>query len=183
MMMLIILSIVILVLLILMVFVSIYNKFQSYLVRINEAEASIDAILRQRFDLLNRSINVINSHIENDEDKKNVLSMIVKLRSRKISNFELDRILYDAINEFNEYKDCYAELHHNESFIKIDANLNETEIEIYALRKYYNDVITGYNKLVRKIPSNIVAKVFKYKLKPYFDGKDMEDEDIKDFKL
>ncbi len=168
---------------ILIVFAQIYNKFQSFLVRINEAEASIDSVLRKRFDLLNRSISIISGHIEKEEDKKNILSMIVKLRSRKISNFELDRVLYDAIGEFNQYKDYYDELHHNESFVKIDASLEETEIEVHALRKYYNDVITGYNKLVRKLPSNIIAKMFKYKLKPYYDGKNMEDDDIHDFKL
>ncbi len=178
-----IISMILLLLAILIVFTVMYNRFQSYLIRINEAEASIDAVLRKRFDLLNRSISIINAHTKDDEEKKDALSMIVKLRSRKISNFELDRVLYEAINEFNDYKDCYEELHHNESFIKIDSSLSETEIEIHALRKYYNDVITGYNKLVRKIPSNIIAKVFKYKLKTYFDGKDMEDDDIHDFKL
>ena len=59
----------------------------------------------------------------------------------------------------------------------------ESESEIVAARKYYNDIITDYNKLVRSLPSMIVAKVSKYPLKNYFDGKDMNDEDINDFKL
>ncbi len=57
------------------------------------------------------------------------------------------------------------------------------EIETAIHRKYYNDIITDYNKLVRRFPSNIVAKLSGYKLKTYFDGKDMNDEIIKDFKL
>ena len=166
--------------LLLMVFVSIYNKFQSYMIRINEVEAEIDSTLRKRFDLLNRSINIINGNVKLE---KEALEIIVKLRSRKLSNFELDRILYDAINEFNSYKDIYPELNQVESFIKISASLNESEVEIHALRKYYNDVITKYNELIRKIPSNIVAKVFKYKFKNYFDNKDMTDEVVNDFKL
>ena len=166
--------------LILMIFVSYYNKFQSYMIRINEVEAEIDSTLRKRFDLLNRSINIINANVKLE---KEALEIIVKLRSRKLSNFELDRILYDAINEFNSYKDIYPELNQVESFIKISASLNESEVEIHALRKYYNDVITKYNELIRKIPSNIVAKVFKYKFKNYFDNKDMTDEVVNDFKL
>jgi LemA protein len=169
-----------LIMIILIVFVAMYNKFQTYVIKINEVEAEIDCTLRKRFDLLNRSINVINGNVKLE---KEALEIIIKLRSRKLSNFELDRILYDAINEFNSYKDTYPELNQVENFVKIALSLNESEVEIQALRRYYNDVITKYNELVRKVPSNIVAKVFKYKFKNYFDNKDMTDEVINDFKL
>ena len=39
---------------ILMWIINTYNKFQVYIIRINEAEANIDAVLRKRFDLLNK---------------------------------------------------------------------------------------------------------------------------------
>ena len=170
----------IIVCILLIIFVTLYNKFQNYIVRINEAEATIDSVLRKRFDLLNRSINIINGNVTTNRE---VLEIIVKLRSRKLSNFELDRSLYDAINEFNCYKEEFPELNQIESFVKIATSLNETETEIYALRKYYNDVITDYNKLVRHIPSNLIAKLYKYKLKSYFDGKDLNDDITNDFKL
>ena len=77
--------------------VSVYNRFQNYIIRINEAEVNIDSILRKRFDLLNKSISVIKVNTK----EENVLEMISKLKSKKLTNFELDRQLYDAINEFN----------------------------------------------------------------------------------
>ena len=67
--------------------------------------------------------------------------------------------------------------------MKIELGLVESESEIVAARKYYNDIITDYNKLVKKFPSNIVAKISGYKTKTYFDGKNMEDDDVNDFKL
>lgn len=161
-------------------YISTYNHFQNYIIRINEAETNIDSILRKRFDLLNKSIGIIKANVNIEED---IMEVIVKLRSRKLSNFELDRILYEAINEFHQYRENYEELKNSESFIKIDISLNESEPEIMASRKYYNDIITDYNKLVRTFPSNIVAKMFKYKIKTYFDGKNMEDEVVNDFKL
>ena len=109
--------------------------------------------------------------------------MIVKLRSRKLSNFELDRQLYEAINIFNTYKESYKELQQNEGFIKIEIGLNESEAEICALRKYYNDIITDYNSLIKSFPANIVSKISKLNEKTYFDGKNMFDDDINDFKL
>lgn len=163
-----------------MYLVSIYNKFQTYIIRINEAEANIDSTLRKRFDLLNKSIGIIkaNTNIEGE-----ILEIIVKLRSRKLSNFELDRQLYEAINEFNKIKEENPNLKNSDSFIKIDLGLAESEADIVASRKYYNDIITDYNHLARVFPSNLVAIVCKYKQKLYFDGKDMNDDIINDFKL
>lgn len=160
-------------------YVNLYNNFQTYIIRINESEAFIDTTLRKRFDLLNKSIGIIKANSKN----KNVLDIIVELRSKKLSNFELDRELYEAINEFNKYKEEIPELKNNEDFLKIELGLIESEAEIVAARKYYNDIITDYNAIVRKFPSNLVAKTCRYHTKTYFDGKNMEDDDTKDFKL
>ena len=153
----------------LVVFVTTYNHFQDSIIRINEAEESIDAVLRKRFDLLNKSIGIIKTNTDEEE----VLELIGKLKSKKITNFDLDRQLYEAINEFNTYKEKYEQLKTNESFLKIDINLFESESEIVALRKYYNDIITDYNKLVKNLPSNFVALIKGYKTKPYFDGNEI----------
>ena len=144
------LMIFIIICLILIWIISIYNRFQSLIIRINEAEANIDTTLRKRFDLLNKSIGII----EENTKEKNVLEIVNKLRSKKLSNFDLDRKLYDAINEYQRYKEKYIELKNSTDFLKIDVELNETEAEIVALRKYYNDIITDYNKLAKTFPSN-----------------------------
>ena len=167
------LSIVIVVCLILILLVATYNHFQDYIIRINEADVNIDAVLRKRFDLLNKSIGIIKANIKSDEE---ILSDIIKLRSKKLTNFELDRNLYDAINEFHIIKEKYPELQTNEEFIKIDINLMESESEIVGLRKYYNDIITDYNKLVKSCPSNFIALLKNYKAKDYFDGNNLDNE-------
>ena len=154
-------------------FISVYNRFQNLIIRINEAEVNIDAVLRKRFDLLNKSIDIIKA---NTKTKDDVLSLIVKLRSRKLDNFDLDRKLYDAIKEFNSYKEMFPDLRTNESFVKIDISITESESEIEAFRRYYNDIITDYNKLARAFPSNIAALIFKQKSKPYFDGREIEED-------
>ena len=167
------LSLVIAIGLILILLVATYNHFQDYIIRINEAEVSIDAVLRKRFDLLNKSIGIIKANIK---DEENVLEEIVKIRSKKITNFELDRNLYEAINEFHAIKEKYPKLQSNEEIMKIDINLMESESEIVGLRKYYNDIITDYNKLVKSIPSNIVALLKGYKAKDYFDGNNIDEK-------
>ena len=167
------LSIIIVACLILILLVATYNHFQDYIIRINEADENIDSVLRKRFDLLNKSIGIIKANIESDEP---ILDSIINLRSKKLTNFELDRNLYDCINEFHIIKEKYPELQTNEDFIKIDINLMESESEIVGLRKYYNDIITDYNKLVKSCPSNVIAILKKYKTKDYFDGNNVDME-------
>ncbi|MGE5455880.1 MAG: LemA family protein [Ignavibacteriales bacterium] len=157
-----------------------YNTYQYLIIRINEAEASIDTTLRKRFDLLNKSIGIIKA---NTDIKGDILEIVIKLRSRKLSNFELDRQLYEAINEFNIILDRHEELKNCENFMKIQIGLNESETEIVASRNYYNDVITKYNSLVKKFPTFLIAQLCKYREKTYFDGKNMEDDITNDFKL
>ena len=69
--------------------------------------------------------------------------------------------------------------------LSVSNNLPLTEIEdnLTYYEEYYNSNITEYNKLVRTFPSNLIAMVNRYKEKPFFDGKDMTDDDVNDFKL
>ncbi len=158
---------------ILVVFITTFNQFQDYTIRINEAEESIDSTLRKRFDLLNKSIGIIKANCKEDK----VLEEIVQLKSKKLTNFELDRKLYDSINEFNTFKEKYPNLQESEAYLKIELGLFESESEIVSLRKYYNDIITDYNKMVKSVPSNLIALLMHCKTKSYFDGNHIDKED------
>ena len=160
-------------------FLSAYNRFQKYIIRINEAEANIDSVLRKRYDLLSKASKVI----EENTKEENVLIQIKEMKSSNLSNFEVDRIVKDGINEFSIYKEKYPNLKDNDLFVKTDIELINSEAEIISLKKYYNDIITEYNKYARILPSRIVAFISRYKQRTYFDGKDMNDDNIKDFKL
>lgn len=166
-----ILSLIIVVCLILILLVATYNHFQDYIIRINEADVNIDAVLRKRFDLLKKATSIIKSKIKEDEK---IIEIVDELRSKKLTNFELDRRLYDAIDEFHSLKERYPELQTCKEFLKVDINILESESEIVGLRKYYNDIITDYNKLVKSCPSNIIALIKGYKAKDYFDGNNVD---------
>ena len=112
-----------------------------------------------------------------------VFDEIIKLRSRKISNFELERKLTSAFNELIILKNKYKELSNNEELVKINVSLEDINEKLAVLIDYYNNNITSYNKLITMFPTNIVAKINKYKTKLFFDMKDMSDNDYNDFKL
>lgn len=158
-----------------------YNKFSDISIRIDEAEANIDTILRNKYDSLNRAIAIIRGNVEIDEE---MFEEIVKLRSRKISNFELDRKLIESTNEFFELKEKHRELYDNSDELKkIVKIIKDSDEKLLSLKQYYNDNIAKYNRLVKSFPTNVVALLGKFKEKLFFDKKDMSDEDYKDFKL
>ena len=145
------------------------NSFQSYIIRINEAESTIDSILNKRLDLLNQSNDVIKEELDSEED---VLTSLLKIRSKKLDNFELDEKLYDCIQEFHEYSEINFNLKENDNYTKIEIDLLESESEIVALKKYYNDIVKEYNNLLIKFPYKIYSNIKHYEEKDLFTIKD-----------
>lgn len=54
---------------------------------------------------------------------------------------------------------------------------------LIAYRKFYNENIVSYNTLIKKFPYNIIGFLLKYSEKRFFDNKNLNDNNIKDFKL
>lgn len=166
------------------IYAYLYNKIQDYIIRINEVETNLDSILRNKYDVINKCVSIIkgNDAVNNKLDK-NMFEEIVKLRARKISNFDLDRKLVEANNQFITIKEKYEEINNNEEIIKYSNELIDLDDRLKIHVNYYNKNIAEYNKLIKLFPTNIVARLCKYEEKFFFDRKDMNDEDYNDFKL
>ena len=161
-------------------YIILYNKINESIIRIDEAESRIDNNLRDKYDLLNRSITLFRNKIELDT---NAFKEIIKLRARKISNFDLDRVLAKSYNEFLSIYEGNPKVRESDEIFKVSKQLEIINDELLTLRNYYNANITNYNKMIKKFPTNIVANIKKYKERPFYDLKDMTDEDYEDFKL
>lgn len=135
------------------------------MIRINEAETNLDASLNKRYDLLNKSIDIIKKYTNKEE---NILETIESIRSQKLSNFELDKNLYKGIEEFHNYSETDPNIKNNDDYSNIEIGLIESESEIVALKTYYNDITTEYNKLISSFPANIISKIKGYKVKEQF---------------
>ena len=174
----IILVIIIIIGMISLLYVITYNDLVSYKIRIEKAEGIIDEKLREKYDLIAK----MNINIKKVVNKKDYLKDYIELKDKRISNYEMDRKLTEAMNIILEVKNDYSELNNkefNDNFKKIEE-INETLI---SCKTYYNKNTYEINKIIRKFPSNIVAKIHRYKIKPFFDGKNMQDAVIDDFKL
>lgn len=160
------------------IYASIYNTLITYKIKIEKAEGIIDEALRSKYDLIAK----LNISIKKVVTKKDYLKDYISLKDKKISNYEMDRKLTEAYNIILDLKDDYSILNTKE--FKTDLKeMNRINEELVASKNYYNSNTSLLNETIKKFPSNIVAKIHGYEIRPFFDGKNMQDDIIDDFKL
>ncbi len=160
------------------IYATIYNKIMIYKTKIEKAEGIIDESLRAKYDAICR----INTYVKKIVTKKDYLKEYIDLKNKKISNYDLDRKLTEAVNTIMELKNDYSDLDSKEINKEL-KNINQINEDLTSSKNYFNKNTNELNSLIRKFPMNIVAKIHHLHIKPFFDGKNMQDEIIDDFKL
>ena len=157
-----------------------YNKLQSINIKINEAESIIDNELRKKYDLIVSSKKIVDKLLKNELP---IFKELESLKNENISNFDIDRKLSEGEILLFQIKSDFRSLEDNEEYNSIIYNLKESNEILEAAKSFYNKYTTEINLLIKKFPTNIMSKFHKIKLRNYFDGKNMFDDEIKDFKL
>ena len=157
-----------------------YNKLQEMNIKINEAESIIDNELRNKYDLVMKSSAIINKLL-----KKEVTYFkdLEKIKNDNISNFEIDRKITEGENLIHKVKNDYKSLEDNEEYNTIINDLKDSDEILDAAKSFFNKYTTEINLIIKKFPTNLIAKIHRIKVRNYFDGKNMFDDEIKDFKL
>lgn len=158
----------------------IYNKFQDFIVRINQAEGKIDDTLRDKFDTLLKINNIVKEKIKTE---KEIVDNLENIKTDEKTSFEIHRILKEAYNKLDFVRKQYEELKKDKDIKTMFDNIDDMDESLNAYIKYYNENIVDYNEYVRKFPFNIMGNILKYKEKMFFDNKDLNDDNIKDFKI
>ena len=161
-------------------YITIYNHLQYNKTKIEKAEGNIDDDLRTKFDLIVKADNIIKNSIKS---KNEYLKEIVNLKEEKISNFNLERKLKEAETIIDTLYDDNKELNENETMNEVKQELKAIDEKLVAGISYYNKHVSDINAYIRKFPNNIISKIHRIKVRKFFDGKDMTDTDIEDFKL
>lgn len=156
-----------------------FNTLNDLKTKIHEAEVIIDEALRTKYDTLMRVSNHIRSSMENN---KNYFKEYEKLKDANISNFDMDRKLNEGYTLILKMIDD-LKLNNNEEISEEIDHIKRIDEKLTAAKNYYNKNTSEENAIVRKFPTNIIAKIHGFKVKLFFDGKDMDDEIIDDFKM
>jgi LemA protein len=157
-----------------------FNKLQHSKTKIDHAEMLIDESLRNRYDFLNKVDSFVKTELKND---KSFFKGLDKIKEEDISNFDLDRRLKEYIVIFEQIKTDYEELGNSKTYKDLANENKNIDERLESAKSYYNKYTSELNDAIRQFPSNIVAKMHGIEIKPFFDGKNMEDDIVNDFKF
>ena len=175
--------IVALVLLFLLSTVIIYNALIRKKNDVENAFASIDVMLRRRYDLIPEIVDAVKAYMTYERE---LLTEITKLRVQALSEnlTDEDRViienrlgkrLADLVIAVENYPDLKA----SENFLHLQGTLNEVEEQLAASRRAFNAAVTLYNNSIETFPSNIVASMMNYKRRTLFEIPAEKREEIK----
>lgn len=156
-----------------------FNKLNDLKTKVQEAESIIDENLRIKYDTLIRLSNSIKKHMKTD---KNYFKEYEKLSNMNISNFDMDRKLNEGLTLILKMQDDLG-LDEDEEINEEIEKIKRLDEKLCAAKNYYNKNTSLENAIIRKFPTNIIAKIHGFKVKLFFDGKTMDDEIIDDFKI
>ena len=75
-----------------------------------------------------------------------------------------------ALGRLIAVSESYPDLKANQNFLELQAQLEGTENRIAVARKDFNEKARAYNVAVRRFPANLVAGMFGFEQKPYFES-------------
>lgn len=160
-------------------FAGTYNNLASNDERVTSAWAQVENQLKRRADLIPNLVEVVKGYASHE---KEVLMGITEART-SFNAAHTPNEYAEASAEFNRaltnlyaVAENYPELKANENFTELQYELAGTENRIATERMRYNETVQGFNTTVRRFPTNIIAKMFGFEMRQYFeiDSKDTE---------
>lgn len=152
-------------------FIATYNFFTGSKVTVEEAFSTMDVFLKKRYDLIPNLVETVKGYAKHESivlekvTNARALAMTATTAEDKITaNMQLTR----ALHSINMVAENYPQLKADSSFLSLQNSLSQTEGEIANSRKYYNAVVSSYNKKLVKFPALIVAKICGFKKQPFF---------------
>lgn len=147
-----------------------YNKFRFAIIKIDEAENNIGVLLQKKIELLDRTRPIIKKELKLDE----FIEDIEFLKESQINHFEMNNSLKEFHTDLIKILDENEKLFKSETLISIIEEIDANEDAIIGSIKFYNDNVVIFNKLVGGFPSNVVAFLWRYKRKEFYNNEKRE---------
>ncbi len=166
----------------LFIIIVIFNSLVSKKNEVKNAFATMDTMLKKRFDLIPNFVAAVKEFMKHE---RATLEEVTKLRAEalagshseeqtKINDAQLSR----AMKGIMVAVENYPQLKSNANFLQLQTTLNVTEEEIAAARRTYNSVVTNYNKAIEMFPTNFFALIMGFKKKDLFEISDEERRNV-----
>lgn len=166
-----------------------YNTLVSLEEKVSSAWSQVENQYQRRADLIPNLVKTVEGAADFE---KSVLTEVTEMRSRvgqtKITAEDLNDPekfekyqkaqdgLSSALSRLLMVVENYPQLKSNENFLQLQSQLEGTENRISVERKKFNEAVQEFNTTARSFPTLIMAKIFGFKEKQYFKGKEGSDQ-------
>lgn len=148
-----------------------YNKLVDLDTEVEKSQAKIDTQLQRRLDLIPNLVETVKGYAKHEEKVfKDVSDARAKLAGANTmeEKAEANEQVSSALSRLIAIQENYPELKADTQFTGLRDELAGTENRIAVARNDYNDVVTEYNKVVKRFPGSIVAGLFGFEKKEFF---------------
>ena len=154
--------------------VSIYNKLVKNRQMAEEGWSGIDVQLKRRANLIPNLIETVKGYMTHERE---TLEKVTEMRARAAGassggaaeRSQAEGDLSKALVNLMAVAENYPDLKANEGFQNLQAELSDIEDHIQKARRYYNGTVRTLNILVESFPSNLVANLFQFTKRDYFE--------------
>ena len=172
-----IIIIVVIVVVLALVFVSAYNGLVRLRNRIDNAFSQIDVQLQRRHDLVPNLVETVKGYAAHERE---TFEAVVQARNAAVTaassgpaqQAQAENVLTGALRQLFALAENYPDLKANQNFLELQEQLTSTEDRIAYARQFYNDAVVKYNNKIQTIPSNVIAGMFNFQEREYFEGEE-----------
>ena len=156
----------------LLLVIALYNRLVRLRNRTDNAWSQVDVQLERRYDLIPNLVETVKGYAAHE---KQTFEDVVAARaaaqdaSTVPDQAEAENMLTGALRRLFALAEAYPELRASENFRSLQEQLAETEDKISVARQIYNDTTLSYNNAVQTVPSNLVASIFGFDARAYFE--------------
>ena len=164
----------------------IYNRLVRDRQRVLTAWSDIDVQLKRRYDLIPKLVAAVEQYASYE---RSTLETLIELRSRtgQVSDVgergAIESQIGGGLRSLTALVEAYPELKADQSFLQLQSELTEVENHIQYARRFYNGSVRNLNTRIDSFPDLLLARVFKFIPKPFFELEDAAEKNSPEISL
>ena len=163
---------------------NVYNGFVTAEEQVESAWAQVENLYQRRIDLIPNLVATVKGYAAHESE---TLEGVISARARATqitidpANATPEQLaayqqaqgeLSQALGRLLAVAESYPDLKANENFRDLQQQLEGTENRITVARQLFNDEAKAFNTMIRRFPNNILAGIFGFEKKPYFEAEE-----------
>ena len=152
-----------------------YNGLVRLRNQLENAWAQIDVQLKRRCDLIPNLVETVKGYAKHESG---TLEKVIQARNMALAaktvgeRAEAENVLSGTLKSLFAVAEAYPDLKANQNFMSLQEELTSTENKIAFSRQFYNDSVMSYNTQIEVVPQNIIAGMFHFGRREFFEVKD-----------